>query len=199
VDPIKTNNQAVIANLQKIAATKTVALDNPNADKIPWAAYSLNVSRESSDFGVSYTSVPFRQLVMNGLTQFTTLDVNGARSGEDYFLLQALETGALPKFTVFAEKADVLMEAHISQYFAAEYAHVAPTIKDLYKAYEAAFKRIGTKEIVNHETLAPNVYGTTYANGVRVLVNYNLYPVTVGAYKLDAEGYRIFAKGETAW
>jgi hypothetical protein len=192
IDPVTANQSAVLESLKKIAAEKTVALDNPNADKIPYAAYSLNVSRESSDYGVSYTSIPFRQLVMSGLTEFTSLDVNGARSRPEYFLLQALELGALPKFTVFAEKADVLMNANISQYFSAEYGHTAETIKSLYRQFESAFARIGTKEIADHQTIAPNVFMTTYVNGVSVLVNYNLYGVDAGPFKLDALAYRIF-------
>jgi hypothetical protein len=195
VDPVTANAGAVLANLQKIAAEKTVALDNPNADKIAYAAYSLNVSRESSDYATSYTSAPFRQLVMSGLSEFTTLDVNGSRSGPDYFLLQALELGAMPKFTLFAKKADVLMEAHISTYFAAEYAHAAPVVKDLAARYQQAFARIGVKEIVNHETIAPNVFVTTYVNGIRVYVNYNPYAVrctvTNGSYEIGAMGYLI--------
>ncbi|MDR0553499.1 MAG: DUF5696 domain-containing protein [Treponema sp.] len=198
VDPVTANQSAVLTNLKKIAAEKKIALDNPNADKFTYAAYSLNVSRESGNYGVSYTSIPFRQLVMSGLTEFTTLDVNGARSSPEYFLLQALELGALPKFTVFAEKADVLINARISQYFAAEYGGAADTIKSLYEPYRAAFEKIGTKEIAGHETIAPNVFRTIYANGVKVLVNYNLYGVNAGPYKLGALGFMIEgAVGET--
>ena len=192
VDPVTANQSAVLENLKKIAAKKTIALDNPNADKIPYTAYSLNISRESSDYGVSYTSIPFRQLVMSGLTEFTSLDVNGARARPEYFLLQALELGALPKFTVFAEKADVLMNAGISEYFATEYGHTAKTIKSLYQQFESAFAKIRTKEIADHQTIAPNVFISTYANGVSVMVNYNLYDVDVGPFKLGALAYQIF-------
>lgn len=194
VDPVTANEGAVIPALGNMAAKKTVALDNPNADRLAYAAYALNVSRESSNYGVSYTSVPFRQLVMSGLTAFTTLDVNGARSPPAYFLLQALELGALPKFTVFAEKADVLMEAKISRFFAAEYAHAAPSIKSLYAEYRAAFNQIGTKEIIRHETLESGVFMTTYVNGVKVLVNYNLYEISSGAYRLGPLDYLIIPR-----
>lgn len=191
VDPLTANQRAVLPVLETLASKKTLALDNPNADKIVYAAYALNISREAGDYGTSYTAVPFRQLVMNGLTEYTTLDVNGGWASEESFLLQALELGSLPKFTVFAEKPDVLMEARISSYYAAYYASVKPTLEHMYAQYQAAFAQIGTKEIVGHTTFAPGVYATTYANGVQVLVNYNAYPVEVDGYTLTAYGYEI--------
>lgn len=54
VDPITANQSVLIPNLKKLAGQKTLALDNPNADRFMYAAYALNVSRESSDYGVSY-------------------------------------------------------------------------------------------------------------------------------------------------
>lgn len=195
VDPITANQSVLIPNLKKLAGQKTLALDNPNADRFMYAAYALNVSRESSDYGVSYTSVPFRQLVMNGITEYTTLDVNGSGSSPETFLLQALELGSIPKFSVIAEKPDVLMESRISAYYAAAYETVAPSIKSLYAAYKEAFSRIGTKEIAGHETLLPGVYRTTYGNGVRVLVNYNAYSVSVGEETLEPCGYAILPAG----
>jgi hypothetical protein len=132
---------------------------------------------------------------MSGLTEFTTLNVNGAKSPPEYYLLQALELGALPKFEVCAEDTSVLSKARITQYLAAHYEDAAQTIKSLDAAYKAAFARIGTKEIVRHETLSHDVFLTTYANGVRVLVNYGV-GTTVGAYELPALGYMIFAEGE---
>ena len=195
VDPITANQSVLIPNLKKLAGQKTLALDNPNADRFMYAAYALNVSRESSDYGVSYTSVPFRQLVMNGITEYTTLDVNGSGSSPETFLLQALELGSIPKFSVIAEKPDVLMESRISAYYAAAYETVAPSIKSLYAAYKEAFSRIGTKEIAGHETLLPGVYRTTYGNGVQVLVNYNAYGVSVGEETLEPCGYAILPAG----
>ena len=43
--------------------------------------------------------------------------------------------------------------------------------------------------------LAPNVFQTTYKNGVKVLVNYNYYDVEVDGYELEALDYEIVLKG----
>lgn len=177
--------------LEKMASEMNLALDNPNADRLRFATYALNISRQSSETGVFYTSIPFRQLVLNGLVQFTTLNVNGAIMPKEYFLLQALEVGAIPKFTVFYESTSTLLSAFISCYFSHEYRRLRNDILWLANAYEEAFALIGIKEISHHKTLAPGVFVTTYANGVRVYVNYNLFPVSGEGFELDALGFKI--------
>ncbi|MGB4717124.1 MAG: DUF5696 domain-containing protein, partial [Bacillota bacterium] len=68
-------------------------------------------------------------------------------------------------------------------------------IRSIYSEISAAYQRIGTNEIVHHKMLAPNVFQTTYKNGVKVLVNYNYYDVEVDGYELEALDYEIVLKG----
>ena len=177
--------------LERLAGEMNLALDNPNSDRMHFASYALNISRESSATGAFYTSVPFRQLVMSGLVEFTTLNVNGAVSPPEYFLLQAIELGSIPKFQVFYGHTSVLLLGNVSNYFSHEYRRLSEDIRWLANAYAEAFEQIGTKEIANHETLMRGVFVTTYANGVRVYVNYNLFPVSGEGFELPALGFEI--------
>lgn len=190
VNPIIANG-IVHENLRKLTEVKSIALDNPNSDKLPYAKYAANISRESSDYGTMYTSVPFRQLVMNGLTQYTTLNVNLSGDRREYFILQALELGSIPKFTLTAENVDVLKYSEYREYFATEYAVVENRLKELYEEYSAGLEQIGSQEIINHVMLDENVFETSYASGAKVIVNYNKYPVNVAGKQLDALGYLI--------
>ena len=61
----------------------------------------------------------------------------------------------------------------------------------LYEAYKEEFSKIGCMEIANHEALLNGVFKTTYANGVQVITNYNMYPVTCEEGDLNALGYLI--------
>lgn len=190
VSPI-ISNSIVHENLQKLTQSKTVALDNPNSDKLAYAKYAANISRESSDYGTMYMSVPFRQLVMNGLTQYTTLNVNLSADRSDYFILQALELGSIPKFTITAENVDILKYSEFRHLFATEYRAMEQRIKELYEEYSAGIAKIGSGEIVNHRIVDENVFETSYASGVKVIVNYNKFAVTVEGQQLDALGYII--------
>lgn len=190
VDPVISRG-IVEENLKKLSAGKKLVLDNPAIDRIGYAAYASDISRESSGYATMYSSIPFRQLVMNGLTEYTTLDVNLAADRRDYFLLQALELGSLPKFTISAENVDVLKNSEYSDYFSMQYSVLADEIKAVYAEYSEGLAAIGSKEIVGHRMLADHVFETTYASGASVIVNYNKFPVAAAGSNLDALGYVI--------
>lgn len=193
VNPIE-SEMIVKDDLKKLSDSKTIALDNPNIDKIGFAKYAANISRESSDYGTMYCSIPFRQLVMNGLTDYTTLNINMASDRNSYFLLQAFELGSIPKFTICSKNVDVLKNSTYSDYYSMQYSMIKDKIKTIYDEYSSGLAKIGSKEITGHRMLAQNVFETDYKSGVSVLVNYNKYPVSIKGYNLDALGYIIEAK-----
>lgn len=193
VDPVVTRS-IVEENLKKLSEQKTLALDNPNMDRIGHIAFATDISRESSNFATMYSSIPFRQLVMNGLTEYTTLNVNLSPDRSQYFLLQALELGSIPKFTISAENVDVLKNSEYSDYYSIQYAVLADKMKALYSEYSEGLAAIGSKEIVGHRMLGEGVFETSYASGASVIVNYNKFPVSVSGSNLDALGYLIKPK-----
>lgn len=178
-------------NLEKMAGEKKLALNNPEIDKICYGVYAVNIARESSGHGSIAIEVPFRQLVMNGLINYTTLNVNESGVKDDYFLLQALELGSSLKFTVTAQSLDRLKNTSHGDYFSREYGLVSEDIKTLYGKYQEAFAQIQCMEIAGHRALMEGVFETTYANGVRVMTNYNIYPVICEEGELAPLGYLI--------
>ena len=148
-------------------------LNNPNMDKIRYADWAVNISRESSNFGGFYTSIPFRQLVMNGLILYTTLETNNTAETPDYSLLQALELGSVPKFFITAKNADALKYTVHTKFLSTEYTIHRNTINRIYREWNDAYAKTGTTEIINHETLRDRVYRTNYRGGTSVTVNYN--------------------------
>lgn len=185
------SNRIVRENISRMSESRAVAIDNPNADKISYADYAVNISRECRDFGTMYCSIPFRQLVMNGLTEYTTLDVNMSSDRSRYYILQAFELGSYPKFTLCAKNVDVLQNTEFSYYFSIQYDALRDTIFNVYKEYRDGFDKIKSREIVSHNILQKNVFETRYANGSMVIVNYNKYPVTVKGLNIEALGYHI--------
>ncbi|MEF9959237.1 MAG: DUF5696 domain-containing protein [Niameybacter sp.] len=190
LNPIEAN-QMIESGLAKLDENKVLAFNNPNMNTLPYCDYAVNISRESSNYGTMYTSIPFRQLVMNGLVEYTTLNANMSKESMDYFLLQALEVGSYPKFTVSATNQDVLKDSPYREYLSVDYNTLKPEMEALYTEYVEAFNTIGTTEIKNHRLLDAGAFETEYANGTKVLVNYNPYPVQVEGRTLDAVGYEI--------
>lgn len=166
-------------NLTKLADQKTLAIDNPWMKNIGYGEIATDISRTSSDYKTFATTIPFRQLVMNGLIDYTTEDVNMSSQDMEYYILQAVELGSYPKFTIAASSSDVLKSTEYSYYYSVQYDQLKDRIKEVYGECESAWKQIGTNEIVNHTRLADQVFCTEYASGVSVLTNYNRYEVTL--------------------
>ena len=127
---------------------------------------------------------------MNGLIDYTTEDVNISSRNPAYFILQSAETGAYPKFIVTAKSVDVLQNSDYSYLYSVQYPLIRDKIDAVYRECSEIRSKIGTSEITGHECLADGVFRTTYATGVQVIVNYNLYDVTLeDGSTVGAEGY----------
>ncbi len=187
----KVTRQVVFPALDEINRVKNVALHNPNGDKIVYCDYAVGVSRESSKYGSYYASVPFRHLVMNGITAYTTLNVNMGQSSPRYFMLQAAELGSIPQYTVAAQKVDELIKAGVSEYYSVTYSDIKDDIQSFYEEYKNLRAEIGSAKITDHNILSKNLFETVYEGNVRVIVNYNLYEVVVDGITIDQQSYYI--------
>ena len=172
-----------------------LALDNPRADKLTEGTFAVDVSRESSELTSFYTSIPFRQLVMNGRMEYTTTSANNNSDPMQYFLMQAIETGAQPKFTISAKNVDVLKDSTYSYYFSIQYDLLKEEIKEVYDAYAEAMEVIGTTEIVNHTMLDQDVFLTEYADGTKVVTNYTYDSFEYSGTEIPGNDYLILKGG----
>ncbi len=188
----ETGNQVLEENLAKLASGRDLALANPHIDKIGYGSVATDISRESSDYATFDTTIPFRQLVMNGLVDYTTENVNLSSKNAAYFVLQAAELGAMPKFLLTYKNVDVLKDTDYNYLFSAQFELLEDTVRSVYEECASIRDQIGTSEITGHEVLADGVCRTTYATGVQATVNYNLYDVTLpDDTVVPAEGYLI--------
>ncbi|MBO7401619.1 MAG: hypothetical protein J6U10_01360 [Lachnospiraceae bacterium] len=158
---------------------KHLIIDDPFMKNIKYADLATSISRESSDYGTFTYTIPFRQLVLNGLAAYTTKNVNMSARGVDYYILQAAELGSIPKLTITFNNEDELKSSDYTYLYAVCFEKQEPLIKEVYEGVKKAFEEIGSKEISGHRLLMNNVCETTYANGKTVTVNYNLYDVTL--------------------
>lgn len=180
------------SNLLKLNESKKLSLSNPWMKNIGYGEIATDISRTSSEYKSFATTIPFRQLVMNGLIPYTTENVNMSSNQLEYYILQAVELGAYPKFTISGENSDILKTSDYSYYYSIQYDQLKDRIKEVYQACDSAWSEIGTNEITNHTRLADQVFQTEYATGVSAIVNYNLYDVTLeDGTKIPALSYLI--------
>jgi len=172
-----------------------LALDNPRIDKLANGSIAVDVSRESSELTMFYTSIPFRQLVLNGVMEYTTTSANNNSDPMNYYLMQAVETGAQPKFLISAKNVDVLKDSTYTYYFSVQYDLLKEEIKAVYDEFASAMEIIGTAEIVNHTMLAQDVFLTEYANGTKVVTNYTFNMFDYNGSVVEANDYLILKGG----
>ncbi len=183
-------NRIIESNMEKLSEGRKLSLTNPHIDKIGYGSIAVDVSRRSSDYITFATTIPFKQLVMNGLIDYTTENVNLSFHDTEYYILQAAETGAIPKFILTYDNVDVLKNSDYSYLYSVQYDVVKDEIESVYEEVSKIRQKIGTSKIIGHETLMDGVYKTTYATGVSVTVNYNLYDVTIDTgTTLPSESY----------
>ena len=183
--------QVVDHNLKKLAEGRELSLYNPQMKNLVYGTYAKDISRSSSDYATLYSTIPFRQLVMNGLIQVTTEDVNLSSNNDSYYVLQAVELGVYPKFTLTARSTDVLKDSSYNYLYATQYEKQKDKLRSVYDRCRAAWDSIGAMEITDHTILQENVFRTDYASGAWVITNYNLHSVTVDNQEIAALGYRI--------
>lgn len=191
VNPV-VSNQIIERELERLDEEKTLSFKNPNMNTAVYADIATDLSRQSSQYGTMYISIPFRQLTLNGLMEYTTLDVNISKESLDYYVLQAVEVGSYPKFKVTYKKEDVLKDSEYTNLINTNFETLKPRIIEVYGKFEYAFSQIGTTEIIDHVILQNNVFETTYKNGVKVITNYNLDDVTLqNGVVVSSMGYKI--------
>lgn len=178
-------------SLRKLSSQKELSLYNPMMKYLNYGTYAEDISRESSNYATMYETIPFRQLVMNGLVNITTENVNMSSKNQSYYILQSVELGAYPKFSLTAKNVDVIKDSAYGYLYATEYAKQKEILLQVYSECKAVWDEIGTMEITGHTILMEKVYRTDYAQGASVITNYNMFPVVVDGKEIPAQGYLI--------
>ena len=70
------------------------------------------------------------------------------------------------------------------------------TMVPLLNALDTLLEQVQTADMVRHETLAEQVYRTTYSNGCAIVVNYSDEAYTVGATQVEPMGFALVKDGE---
>lgn len=176
---------------KELSNKKKLSISDPYMKNLLYGSYATDISRESCDYRTFYTSIPFRQLVMNGLIQATTEDINMSSYSASYYMLQAVELGIYPKFTLTAKSVDILKDSHYAHLFSTQYEGQKETIDEVYSVLNEAFLRIGELKIINHVIVGQNVFRTDYAKGVSVITNYNLEAVEAEGHEIGAMSFLV--------
>lgn len=127
----------------------------------------------------AYVSVPFVQMILHGICDYSGTPINYADNGREAFL-KAVEYGAVPSFElVYREKKDGSDEK----------INYSRQMNDMAKFYEEANETLADlrdNRIKSHYGVAEGVYCTEYSTGSMIYVNYTEADFTVNGVKVPS-------------
>lgn len=144
----------------------------------------------------SETSIPFVQIALHGLVNYSSAYVNNRSEYQKQFL-RDLEYGSIPAFAFIAENAEDLKNANNLHTYSLDYREWETQAVQEYQKFNEALGDVQNKFITNHRQLAPDVKETTYAGGKRIIVNYGNTTYSSGGITVRPLDYLI-VKGGTA-
>ncbi|MFA6628030.1 MAG: DUF5696 domain-containing protein, partial [Bacilli bacterium] len=165
-----------------------IQLSTPYDYAFQYVDTAINVPVTSSTYGIFDQTIPFYQLVVSGLFDYSTELVNGASNrSANYYFVKALETGSNLYFQLSYENPNVLLETDYTQYFQTYYENWEDTIIDFNNRINAT--KIHEGRLINHERLAKDIAKVTYSNGVILVVNSSNRAYTYGTTVINPYDY----------
>jgi hypothetical protein len=174
-----------------------VMLSAPFDYALKYATFAVDVPLESSLLGYYDFSIPFYQLVVSGLFDYTGPAVNyDSERSMDWYLLKSLETGSNLNFMISYEDTRNLLDTNYTMYYNAYYANWKSRIIYMNNIINQA-KIHNNAILVGHKILQDNVYQVEYSNGAVLVINYNntIYYDTASGFSVRPNWFTIIQEG----
>lgn len=158
------------AALKKLKDGKmSLISEGANAYAIPYLDEVVNAPMSSSNYDIEDASVPFYQLVLNGILNYTTPALNLSSDLNDMFLF-ALESGSSLCYLLSYEDSSTL-QGSFSKYYSIESHLWMKDIVEKYAALSDIYDKTNGMLIASHTLIAEKVSLVEFKNGSAILVN----------------------------
>lgn len=143
----------------------------------------------SSRERIFLADIPFYQMIFKGHVAMTSESINLAYDANRH-LLKSIESGAGLSYTLISDYENEFIDSKGYYFFGSEYAGISDDIIETVKGVKDFYAAINGAEIVSHNILEGGLREVTYANGVKVYVNYADETQTApDGTTVDAAGY----------
>lgn len=176
-----------------------ITLYNPYDFAFKYTKTALEVPYASTQYEVLDYSIPFYQLVVSGLFDYSGEVINANdEKGSKWHIMHILETGSNVAFTFSYEDSAKLIQTDYKYYYYTQY---SKWTEDVF-AITNTIDEIGIHEcqLMSHEKVANNVYKVTYEGktSIEIILNYSDASVEVDGNIIGAKNY-IYNKNNTGW
>ena len=138
--------------------------------------------------GYIYTTdvVPFLQIVLAGYVPYYGKALNFS-SNLRQDLLRQIDYGVYPSYFLTHEPTGTFLNTPSKWIYSSSYDQWGQEIKDTYRWMNSLLAPIKGQAIIAREVLQEGVVATTYANGKRIVVNYNGQSYSAGGLTVNAQ------------
>ena len=176
------------------AAGMPIAVTSGNEYVLPYATLITDLNLVGKEYLIFDATVPFYQMAIHGLVDYTGSAVNLA--GDPMVtILKCAETGAGLAFTFYDEGADVLQGTEYMDFFGANYEGWKEKARTFYLRYREEMVGLNNLYIVDHQVLSEGVTATVYEDNTIVYVNQTLTDYEDGSVFVPARDYVVERSG----
>lgn len=151
---------------------------------------NVDVPVSSSDFDLFDRSVPFYETVIGGRIPFSYESINYSADTDTAFL-KCIETGALPKYSLYSRDKALLRDSTDTDWFSGNFGEWSDTVSAQLNEWNKVSEKIASRGILSHTKLVDGVFETVFDSGYKVVVNYNDSDYTSENVSVTAKGYKI--------
>lgn len=175
-----------VAGLKKDVGS--VIVDGGNGYTLPFADTVIAPPMYDSGYEMSMTEIPFLQIALHGLVNYTETAHN-LTSSPTLQLLRQLETGSAPYFIFTEAENSVFLNTNFNYIYSSQFNTWKETAISNYKTLSTVLNGYCDDYITDHDIITDKVRATTYGDDLVVLVNYSAEDYDCYGIKVPAEGY----------
>ena len=162
----------------------------PNAYAIDYGKYVADTPIYSSSYDLIDEDVPFYQIVLSGVKEYSTVSLN-LETNTDITFLKALESGASLKFTFVYDNITSIANTDYEYLFGADFENRKKQALEYQKKLEEAFSKLGSRVVKNHEILENSLRVTEFENGSKAVINLTDNTINSKYGRVEAQSYLI--------
>ena len=167
----------------------------PNAYALGGGKYLADIPTNSSGYDLFDEDVPFYQLVMSGVKEYSTISINEHSNLYSSFL-KAIESGSSIKFSLIYNDSTAIKDTKYEYLFGASYVTRKDQIVDYQKKLESVYSALGSRIVKSHEILSNGVRLVTFDSGKQILINFNALDANTAYGTVKANDYLLVERGE---
>lgn len=165
-----------------------VVVDQGNGYTLPQVDTVIAPPMYDSGYEMSMTDVPFLQIALHGLINYTETAHN-LNSDPTAHLLRQLETGAAPYYIFTESESSVFLNSNLNYIYTSQFDTWKETAVSCYQTLSSVLNGYCDDYITDHEVITDKVRATTYGDELVVLVNYSAQDYDCYGITVPAESY----------